>query len=171
MQIIALIPAAGKGERFGMPKVDAMFNGISFSEKIIAALQEAGITQYMVIRDVDTPDMLASLKVGMDSFHSQNVHPDGWLIWPVDHPMVNPETISILIKEFSSKTNSIIVPRCNNRNGHPIIIPGFMTIPDQPDPNGLKGVLMKSHCIIEHVDIDDEGILKNINTPEDVTYV
>jgi CTP:molybdopterin cytidylyltransferase MocA len=171
MQIIALIPAAGKGSRFGMPKVDAGYNGISFSEKILKTLSESGIDKSIVIRDIETPDMLASLKVGMYSFQSQNVHPDGWLIWPVDHPTVRADTVRFMIKVFSTRTNSIIIPRHDNQNGHPIIIPASLVIPDQYQPNGLKDVIMLSHLPVHFIEVDDPGILVNINYPEDVNYV
>lgn len=171
MQIVALIPAAGKGSRYGMPKVDASYNGITFSQMILNTLTEAGVEIYHVIRDIDTPDMLASLKVGMNTFQSQNVHPDGWLIWPVDHPTVRAETIKFMMNIFSSRTNSIIIPRHDNKNGHPIIIPASLAIPEQSPPNGLKEVIMLSHLPVHFIEVDDSGILVNINTPEDVKYV
>jgi len=171
MQIIALIPAAGKGFRYGMPKVDALFNGITFSQMILNTLQSAGIETSYIIRDIETPDMLASLKVGMNSFHSQDVHPDGWLIWPVDHPTVKAETIKFMLSFFSAHTNSIIIPRYTDKNGHPIIIPGSLVLPDHPMPNGLKDVIMLSHFPVHYIEVDDPAILHNINTPEEVHYV
>jgi len=171
MQIVALIPAAGKGSRFGMPKVDASYNGISFAEKILSTLQESGIKQSLVIRDIETSDMLASIKFGMNSFHSQDVHPDGWLIWPVDHPAVKSGTIRFMVKVFSTHSNSIIIPRHNNKGGHPIIIPAAMAIPEDAPPNGLKDIIHQSLFPVHFIEVIDPGILININTPEDVQYV
>ncbi len=171
MQIVALIPAAGKGSRFGMPKVDAMYNGITFSQAILNTLQELGHIDSLVIRDVETPDMFASLKLGMKTFQSQNIHPDGWLIWPVDHPTVKPDTVRFMLKIFSARNNSIIIPRHDSKNGHPIIIPASLAIPDIAPANGLKEIIMLSHLPVHFVEVDDPGILVNINTPEDVKYV
>jgi CTP:molybdopterin cytidylyltransferase MocA len=171
MHIIALIPAAGKGSRYGMPKVDALYNGITFSQMILNTLQSAGIETSYIIRDIETPDMLASLKVGMNTFHSQAVHPDGWLIWPVDHPTVKAETVKLLIQFFATHTNSVIIPCHNSHSGHPIIIPASLALPDYPLPNGLKDVIMLSHFPVHHVEVDDPAILHNINTPEEVHYV
>jgi CTP:molybdopterin cytidylyltransferase MocA len=171
MHIIALIPAAGKGSRFGMPKVDALYNSISFSRKVLLTLQKAGIKDSILIRDIDTPDMLSSIRWGMKKALSEIGTPDGWLIWPVDHPTVSAETILTLTSEFEQKNNAIIIPCHNSRNGHPIILPGFFTIPEENNPIGLKGVILLSHIPIEYVEVDDPGILHNINTPEDVLNV
>ena len=171
MQIIALIPAAGKGSRYGMPKVDAMFNGITFSQMILNTLQSAGIEENLIIRDIDTPDMLGSLKYGMNAYQAQGVHPDGWLIWPVDHPTIKIETIIFIMSIFASHANSIVIPRHAGKNGHPIMLPGSLVIPEQEFANGLKDVIMLSHFPVHFAEVDDPGILVNINTPEDVKYV
>lgn len=171
MKIIAIIPAAGKGTRFGMPKVDASYNGISFAEMIKSTLTEAGIGDIYLIRDVETPDMLATIKIGMHRVLREQERPDGWLIWPVDHPTVKASTIRMLVNVFTGKANSVIIPRHQNRNGHPILVPGALVIPDKPEPLGLKGVIIKSGFPLHYIDVDDVGILFNLNTPEDVVYV
>ena len=171
MQIVALIPAAGKGSRYGMPKVDALYNGLSFSQCIVNTLQEAGINDKIVIRDIDTPDMLASLKAGIRTYLFNNALPDGWLIWPVDHPAVKIHTVQLMLKVFALRDNSIIIPRYSGKSGHPIIIPSTLVIPDQPLPNGLKDVIQLSHFPVHFVEVEDPGILVNINKPEDVKYV
>ncbi|MFO7660375.1 MAG: NTP transferase domain-containing protein [Candidatus Cloacimonadaceae bacterium] len=171
MKIIAIIPAAGKGTRFGMPKVDASYNGISFAEMIKNTLTEAGISAIYLIRDVETPDMLATIKTGMQRALREQERPDGWLIWPVDHPTVKAGTIQMLVSVFAAKANSVIIPRHQNQNGHPILIPGALVIPDQTEPLGLKGVILKSGFPQHYIDVDDVGILFNFNTPEDVIYV
>jgi molybdenum cofactor cytidylyltransferase len=169
--IIAIIPAAGKGSRFGMPKVDATYNGITFSNMIISTLEEAGIAKHILVRDVETSDMLATIRIGMQRAQKEYGSPDGWLIWPVDHPTVRQATIEMLVSSFAENRNSIIIPRNQDKNGHPIIIPGSMVIPDRSNPLGLKGIIMDSGFPVLHLNVDDVGILFNFNTPEDVVYV
>jgi CTP:molybdopterin cytidylyltransferase MocA len=170
MKLTAIIPAAGKGSRFGMPKVDALYNGIAFSQMIINTLSEAGIENYVLVRDVETPDMLASVRWGMQKALSEQEYPDGWIVWPVDHPTVKATTILTLKEIFTHKSNSVIVPRHQGRGGHPVMLPGAFSIPDKPNPLGLKGVIMESHFPLVFADVDDVGILFNFNTPEDVHY-
>ncbi len=170
MKLAAIIPAAGKGRRFGMPKVDAEYNGITFAQRIISTLQEAGFADYVLVRDVETPDMLASVRWGMQKALSENERPDGWLVWPVDHPTVRVTTIIALAGIFAKNSNSVIIPRHQGRSGHPVLLPGAFSIPDKPNPLGLKGVIMESHFPLVFADVDDVGILFNFNTPEDVHY-
>jgi CTP:molybdopterin cytidylyltransferase MocA len=171
MKVAAIIPAAGQGERFGMPKVDAQYNGISFAQRIINTLQEAGLAEYVLVRDVKTDDMLGSIKWGMEQYLASNARPDGWLIWPVDHPVVTATTITILTTIFADKQNSVIIPRCQGSNGHPILVPGSLVIPDKPQPLGLKGVILESGFSMRYVNVNDVGVLFNINTTDDVVYV
>lgn len=171
MDIIAIIPAAGKGTRFGMPKVDANFNGLTFAERILFVLALAGIEKFALVRDVETPDMLASIRYGMQQALKEYARPDGWLIFPVDHPMVREDTIKLLQEEFSTRLNSIVIPRCRGKSGHPVILPGCFTIEEEANPLGLKGLIINSAFPVHYVEVEDEGILRNFNTPEDVIYV
>ena len=171
MQIITLIPASGKGSRFGSPKVDALYNGVSFLQMILNTLRDAGLLNCYVLRDLETPDMLATVRYGMQRALRDASLPDGWLIWPVDHPLVKPATVLALLKDFAEKRNSVLIPRHQGRNGHPIILPGSFTIPQTDNPDGLKGVISQAHYPIGYVEVDDAGILVNINTPEDILYV
>lgn len=171
MDIIAIIPAAGKGTRFGMPKVDANFNGLTFAERILFVLALAGIEKFALVRDVETPDMLASIRYGMQQALKEYARPDGWLIFPVDHPMVREDTIRLLREEFSSHRNSITIPRHKGKSGHPILLPGSFSIEEEANPLGLKGLIIKSVHPVHYVEVEDEGILRNFNTPEDVIYV
>jgi CTP:molybdopterin cytidylyltransferase MocA len=171
MKIVTIIPAAGRGQRYGMPKVDASYNGITFAQRIISSLNEAGMTDYVLVRDLRTHDMLDSIKWGMDKYLAEHERPDGWLVWPVDHPVVKATTVSILAKVFETKLNSVIIPRFHGSNGHPIIVPGSLVIPDKRQPLGLKGVIIESGFPAHYVNVDDVGVLFNFNTTDDVVYV
>jgi len=170
MEICALIPAAGKGSRFGQPKVDALYNGFTFSEMIIKTLKEAGIKTYYIIRDIETPDMSATLYNGWQQVCREGRHPDGWLIWPVDHPLVKKETIVLMVDAFADNSNSVIIPCYNNRNGHPVLLPGSFVFAKKADAAGLKGAILKSDFPRLYIEVDDAGILANLNTPEEALY-
>lgn len=178
MQIYALILANGKGTRYGMPKVDAVFNGLTFLQHIETTLAQAKVDDYLVIRDVETPDMLGSIRYGMHQIMTRGVWPGGWLIWPVDHPFIKAETITALIECHRANPKSVVIPQCHStdgtpafRRGHPIILPGGLIVPNVDYPNGLKSMLEKAKLSTCYISVDDPAILANINTPEDVHYV
>jgi CTP:molybdopterin cytidylyltransferase MocA len=178
MLIFALIPANGKGSRYGMPKVDAVFNGITFQQHIENTLSETVVRDWLVIRDIDSHDMLGSIRYGMHRIMTQGIWPDCWLIWPIDHPFVKAETINALIDCYRVNPKSVIVPQLKSnhdslppKRGHPIILPGGLMIPNIEYINGLRTMLEKAKLNKVYIEVDDPGIIENINSPEDVRYV
>ena len=110
--------------------------------------------------------MLSSVKIGI----STSPEMDGYLIMPVDHPYVKPETYAQLIAQFRKKSDAVIKPVFNSISGHPIIIPKgiFKKIPDGDVPGGLNAIIKSSDAEIIEIPVDDNGILRNINYPQDM---
>lgn len=154
-----------------MPKVDAMFNGLTFRQWIENTLSHTKVSDWLIIRDIQSADMLGSIRYGMQAIRAKGVKPDGWLVWPVDHPFVKHQTIDALIDCFHTNPQSVIIPEHQGRKGHPILLPGDLQIPEQDFPNGLKDVISQSGLGKVCVPTEDSGIIANVNTPGDVTYV
>jgi molybdenum cofactor cytidylyltransferase len=90
------------------------------------------------------------------------------MLWPVDHPLINLETISILCERHTKNPDKIIVPSINFRRGHPGIFPAFMQ-PEFfkiPENEGARKLLQLHPDKIVHVVTQDKWVRKNINTPE-----
>jgi len=91
---------------------------------------------------------------------------DGVLFTLVDHPAVLPATIDVLLAE--PHTTLLRVPRYHGRRGHPIwfsrdLIPEFLALPE----NGAARDVVASHAAqTEFLDLDDLGILADIDDPE-----
>ncbi|MCK5149223.1 NTP transferase domain-containing protein, partial [bacterium] len=94
----------------------------------------------------------------------------GYLIWPVDHPVVEHSTITYLITEFLNNPDSVIKPQFRGRSGHPIIIPAELAweIPYGEYEGGLRKLMRDGEWHNIFIDIDDEGIIANINTKDDL---
>lgn len=185
MDLSALILAAGSGSRIGTPKLMLEIDGKSFINAIIDRLQSAGIKNIVCvvsemtygwakknIRDfkiVVNPKpergMISSVFYGMESIDKC----DGVMIIPVDHPYVETDTYKSLIIESEKNTDVIIKPRFNGKSGHPIIIPYDLAnkITEDDFNTGLNDVIKKSIYKHIYVDVEDNGILKNINKKED----
>src|SRR5438874_729555 len=87
----------------------------------------------------------------------------------VDAPMVTADTIAILIAVFSSTLAPIVRPRYEGRHGHPVIF-SRAVFDDlrRADPSmGAKAVLRAHENAIVNVDVDDPGIVADVDTPED----
>lgn len=87
----------------------------------------------------------------------------GVLFTLVDHPAVAPETIEALVQPGPL----LRVPRVDGRRGHPIwfssaLIPEFLALP----PTGAARDVVRAHAAeTEFVDVDDPGILADIDDP------
>jgi len=163
--IIAIIPASGKGARFGMPKVNASFRGRSFCDHIISCLSDAGINDYRVANYPEATDMLHSIQIAIKELCPPL--PNAFLIYPVDHPLVLASTITKLYSAHRRYPSAIIKPLFKNRSGHPIIVPGDMDF-DASVEGGLRALIRACGKMIVYVETDDMGILQNINSPKDL---
>jgi CTP:molybdopterin cytidylyltransferase MocA len=182
--IACIILAAGEGRRYGMPKWQAEFRGRTFLEIITEKVINAGISDIAcIIRKDSVPDtrgiryavnpdpergMFSSLFYGVKLFPDKS----GYLIIPVDHPLFRYQTIIELCNRFAVyKNDSVIKPFCKDRAGHPIIIPGFLagSIVKGDYEGGLKKFIEDANVPVCNVNIDDNGVLRNINRRTDIS--
>jgi len=91
------------------------------------------------------------------------------MVVPVDAPMVTADTVATLIAAFSSTGASIVRARHHGWNGHPVIFSRAM-FDDlrRADPEvGAKAVVRAHKGAILNVDVDDPGVVGDVDTPED----
>ncbi|MBW6515915.1 MAG: NTP transferase domain-containing protein [Candidatus Cloacimonetes bacterium] len=167
-QIYAIIPAAGKGERYGEPKVDASIGDKTFIKQILDTLSQTPIAGVKIVRDVETVDMLDSIKLGIKLAHNDGWNALGWLIWPVDHPLISKKTVMTLLTTFYRNPDKIVNPLYNEQRGHPIVIPVDLIIPDSNLSGGLRQVIADSAFERIDVEVPDSAVIQNINHYEDI---
>ncbi len=167
--LMAIILASGKGKRFGMPKAEAMLEGQSFLQKICNSLDQAGLA-YLVARYPDTEDMLATLRRARAELLLQNSNDgySGLLVFPVDYPLVRPQTLASLAKVHYQSPEAVIRPVYNGLRGHPIVIPVSLELGSGVVQQGLKEIIRLSGMALLDLSVDDPGITRNINTQEDL---
>jgi molybdenum cofactor cytidylyltransferase len=120
--------------------------------------------RFVVNHDPDR-GQLSSLVAGIEAA----AHADGVLVMPVDIPRVRAATISALITALSTTTAPILRATCEGRHGHPVLFRRAV-FPDlrDADPNvGAKAVLQRHAGEVRNVDVDDPGILHDVDRPED----
>jgi len=186
LQISAVILAAGSGKRIGIPKLKLKHGKDFFVNVVVRNLKSACINDICcVIRNDDlgwfndnadcseyivnnSPEsgMISSVKLGVEKYLKQ----DGVLLYPVDHPFVTADTIKRLIGNFKKNNNLVIKPYYKGKSGHPLIIPGilFQYIVNSDNIKTLNEIIKESGLSEIRIDVDDEGILRNINRIEDI---
>ena len=188
MRSVAVVPAAGSAERFGGTKLLALIDGEPLLDRTIAALLEGGVDQIVVVvgpdadelkRDVNAfsdprvwpvvnPDpsrgMFSSLQAGMSEAQG-----DALVVLPADMPFVQPATVRLLLATFAARS-AIVSPRSNGKRGHPVILP-----PDLRDEIRSADALLTLHDILKRhpdlrvdVDVEDRGVLRDVDRPEDL---
>jgi molybdenum cofactor cytidylyltransferase len=188
--VAGLILAAGRSTRMGRSKALLMTpDGMTFVVRLLRALSSGGVdapivvvrsddaelqrevesdgARFVVNPDADKGGQLSSLLAGLQKTDRPGIR--GLMVTPVDAPMVTPETISTLVDVFNNTPASIVRPRYQGRHGHPVIFPRelFDDLRHASPATGAKAVVRAHESAVVNVDVDDPGVIADIDTPED----
>src|SRR5215510_1698796 len=170
--VAGIILAAGRSTRMGRSKAMLVTpDGMTFVARLLQALVGGGVDAPLVVgrpddaelqREVDSagarfvmnPDadgggQLSSLLAGLHKADRPGIR--ALMVTPVDAPMVTSETVSRLIAVFRDTSGSIVRPRYQGRNGHPVIFSRdlFDELRHASPATGAKAVLRAhEHAII-----------------------
>ena len=182
-----LILAAGESNRMGSMKPLLEINGKTFLVHMIEVLREGGADPVVVVlghnADIiikEIPPGAATVVVNSDYKEGQLksiqcgikspalASADGVLITPVDIPLISPELVQQIISTASVSDKGIIIPVFRDRRGHPGYFSKrlFPELLNAPLNSGARWVIHAHPEEIHEMPTDEEGIIRNINTPE-----
>lgn len=176
--IYGIILCAGASQRMGEPKWKALIEGKSFLQLIIAAFNNAGIEHILAVFRKPLPDIqtcipllnpnpergqLSSLKTAL--YELPPGHP--FMMQLVDRPLVKSRTFKTMISEYDG---NIVIPAFKGRKGHPVIFPPQMRqiLLDCDDSCGIRAGIQAWKGEIKILEVNDEAVLWNIDTKEDL---
>jgi len=183
--ISAIVLAAGDSTRMGRTKSELRLgpNGLTFEATVRATLAEAGIGVIRVVvppeRVPGCPDvvvnpdpaqgMLSSIQCGLRALPAGVA---AALVWPVDHPLVRPDTIAAIVEAFAARGAPIVVPTFKGRRGHPALFASrvFAEL-HGADPSVGARAVVHAHADRHELAVDDRGIVVDIDTPADYARV
>ncbi len=104
----------------------------------------------------------------------QRFAPAAVAILPADMPWLAPGTAAALVAAWREAAragrgaSAIVAPRCGARRGHPVIVGAahFDALLALRGDRGARDIL-EAHPV-DWVDVDDPGILRDVDTPEDL---
>ncbi len=186
-RVAGLILAAGQSQRMGSPKSLLRIHERTFLEHIFSQALEAGLSDirivlghkseeivrslphlapYIICNPAYETGQLSSLVRGLDAF--EGVPLDGVLVMLVDHPYVTRELIQKLVEAFSLATSPLVIPTCHGKRGHPVIFGQrlFAELREAPLNEGAAAVVRNHSHEILHLEVEEEGILIDLDTPE-----
>lgn len=183
MSCAGIILSAGESRRMGSPKALLELRGETFLDGLIARFAEVCAPVIVVLghrhehiraaihradqaRFAINPDyslgQLTSLQCGLRAVPAQA---EGALVTLVDHPRVAASTLRALT---AGPPALAAVPRFEGRRGHPVyfgraLFPEFLALP----PGGQAREVVRAHAAdTRFVDVDDPGILDDVDDPE-----
>jgi molybdenum cofactor cytidylyltransferase len=182
----AVVPAAGKAERFGGGKLLVEIAGAPMLQHTVASLLDAGASLVVVV--AATPEALASVAIVNDTRVTIAVNPDPdrgmfssiqiglaatdgptpVLVLPGDMPFVKRETVGHTATECV-RTSRVIVPTHDGRRGHPVAIPRAL-VADLLAENAAGSLKDALHSVDAPltIEVDDPGILRDVDTRADL---
>jgi molybdenum cofactor cytidylyltransferase len=190
--IVAVILSAGESSRMGRPKALLPVDGVRFIEKIVSALKSTDVENIVVVLGHNAEEMrqkisdlpvtilvnhdykqgqLSSLQVAIRHLESSSEGSpvDGILVHLVDHPYISATLVDLMIDRFYETKKLIVVPRFQGRRGHPVIFarPLFSELLAAGPDQGAKLVVHAHRDDTLEIDTEDEGVLIDIDTPEE----
>lgn len=184
MNLGAIVPAAGRSLRMGAEKILLPFEESTMLGTVLAKLSQAGVDRPVVVLRPDSneahlvaraagaqivvnphPDeeMLVSIRLGVESLKDDV---DAFFVWPADHPAVSAATLRELASR--ARRDIAVIPVHSGRRGHPAIL-GTALVADiaRIPPNaGLRRLWRDRPDRVHELEIDDPGILENLDDPE-----
>src|SRR5208283_855735 len=114
--------------------------------------------------------MFSSVVAGVNSLSSQK---EAFFLLPGDMPLVRSHTIRTLYKHYLCVKAKVIYPVFRKQRGHPPLISTQCcpAIACWTQPEGLRSLLALYEAQAYEVATADEGILMDIDSPEDYTMV
>jgi molybdenum cofactor cytidylyltransferase len=90
------------------------------------------------------------------------------MVFLIDHPMIHRTLVNQLIDAFSRSAAPIVLPSFERRCGHPMIFGArlFNELLTAPLDQGAISVVRKHAHEILHLNVDEPGVLVDIDTPE-----
>jgi len=187
-KIEGILLAAGESRRMGFPKPLLRLNGETFLTHIAGSMLVAVERLIVVlgahldavaaavpaddrISVIQNPDyrlgQLSSIKRGL---RAVSTSADAAIVHLVDHPTVRPETFRRLAGEYRLSRKPIVVVRCGGRRGHPVLFDRsiFDELQRAPIEGGARAVVKADNDRISYVDVDDPGVLLDLDTPADL---
>ena len=189
IRAIAIVTAAGSGERFGGKKLLADVAGEPMLDRTIRCLLEGGVSEIIVVVGTDGR---ADLERDVNAMNDARVRPvenrepergmfssiqegvrtasgDLLLVLPGDMPFVAAGTVRAVIDEWT-KTRGIVSPRYKGKRGHPVALP--LGLRDEilatPASSNLHEVIKRHLDQRVDLDVDDAGIVKDVDTRADL---
>ncbi len=183
--ISAIILAAGMSSRMRRPKHLLKLGGKTILGRVVDTFIRSNVGEVLVVlgtgseaeksglrgvQVVLNPEssmgLSTSVKAGLNAVRPDS---DAAIFGLADKPFVTVGTINLLIESYRASGRGIVIPVYRRRRGNPILFSRefFSELGGLSGDVGGKALTKKHKERVLEVDVEDEGILIDINTEKD----
>ncbi|MEX0642179.1 MAG: nucleotidyltransferase family protein [Pirellulales bacterium] len=187
----AIVPAAGRSERMGRPKLLFPWGKSSVIETVLATWHQTSVAATVVVVHPDDtqlaevcrqagaevvvppevpPDMKASVRYGLEAVALKYKPGDNdlWALAPADMPWLPAAIVDQMIAAMDETGATIVVPTHAGRRGHPVLFRWSLgaEVSLLAENEGVSELLNR-HKPAEFAWPDD-SILGDLDTPDDL---
>ncbi len=187
----AIILAAGHSRRMQGFKPLLRLGRQTVVERVVSIYRSAGVTDIRVVTGFHREAMRAALAALPVTLVHNPAHDDdmfssvlagintlpadvsSFFVHPVDIPLVRPHSLAMLMDACDAHPSPVAYPLFDDARGHPPLIDGDLkeTILSYDGGGGLRGMLRRFDATALGVQVADEGVLLDADTPEDFQRV
>ena len=190
--ISAIILAAGESKRMGQPKMLLKWGNSTVLEHVISVFANVGVEDIVVVTGAMREEVEAVVAVAQTSCPARSVFNEGFvegemlssiqcglrdlaekdssaaLIALGDQPQVREGSVWRVCEMFKETGNPLVVPSYHMRRGHPWLVDESLwgEMLAMRAPQTPRDFLNARADQIKYVEVDDEGILADLDTPE-----
>lgn len=189
MFISALLLAAGESKRMGRPKLLLPLGGSTIIEQAVDNLLGSRVDEVVVVvgyraQELERKIARKPVKIVRNRRYRQGMstsliaglsaidrRAQAIMVALADQPFVESPLIDELLEEFKKHDRGILVPVCQGRRGHPVVL----SLKYRERLLALRGDVGARQLIEENPDdvlevpVESEGVNVDLNTPEDYT--
>ncbi len=186
-RIAAIILAAGYSSRMGALKPMLKLGDQTILERAIRLFRESGVEDVIVVvghgaketipivhdcgarvvmNEQFEQGMFSSVQAGVNELGTES---EAFFVLPVDIPLFRSQTIRDLLEAYRGGKSKIVVLAFRGKRGHPPLISASYRneILSYSGADGLRGFFRKHDRDSKRVEVADEMILFDLNTPAD----
>ena len=186
-----VVLAGGEGKRMGsVPKAGLQIGRETLLERAVRSLRQGGCETIVAILPaghVELVDlaaragvkvlfnpapldgMFSSARIGLTHLLTEHADVAVIVIFPVDHPEIQVETITTLVSAAEEPHAAAVRPSYSGRSGHPLVVTRALAeeLLRVSPAETLREALTKCGARLDTISVVDPGVLVNVNTPGD----
>jgi molybdenum cofactor cytidylyltransferase len=184
--ISAIILAAGLSSRMGFPKQLLELGSRTLLRIVVENVLASAVDEVLVVTGCRDEEVSAAIKdlpvkIVFNPHYGQgqgsslalgvkaiNVMTTAFMVFMCDQPLISPDLINTVIREFKERQSLALRPIYQDMPGHPVIFSYSVSteLEALKGDEGARKVLEKLGNQVDYLPVQDEAVILDVDTPE-----